>query len=243
MKLNIITPFYNVDRWIDKHIEMLKKQTESHFTCVLVDDLSTDNSYDVCCSLIKGDDRFILIRNEEKKYALRNFVESIKMLNLDDEDVIITVDGDDWLYDENVLKKVKNVYEQKKVLMTYGNYMNYPSRTLGHCDSYPLNVIEKNNYRGYAWLASQLRTFKFKLWKNIREEDFLDNEGHFLQVTYDLAMMYPMLEMSGGNFHCFREPLYVYNRENELNDYKIKGGMQRQYDIIIRNREKYGRIF
>ena len=54
-------------------------------------------------------DRFNLILNKEKKFALKNIYEGIKLLNPSDEDIIITIDGDDWLYDSTVFDKVKNI--------------------------------------------------------------------------------------------------------------------------------------
>lgn len=243
MRINIITPFYNVEKWISKNIEMLKQQTHTDFRCVLVDDLSTDKSFDVCRDIINNDQRFILIKNKEKKYALKNIIDSINILGLSDEEIIVTIDGDDWLYDKFVLEKVNKIYEIKKILLTYGNYLNYPTNTLGHCSPYPKHVIDNNSYRQDNWRASHLRTFKYKLWKNIKQEDFLDEEAKFLDVTWDLAFMFPMLEMSGGKFHCFREPLYVYNRQNDINDYKIKLQRQRFYETYIRRKNRYERLF
>lgn len=238
-KIKIVVPFYNVEKWILKTVKSIQSQNYKQFTCIIIDDMSNDNSYDICFNQIKNDDRFVIKRNTTKKCALQNIYEAIEEICDNEEDIIITVDGDDWLYDDNVLEKVVSAYEEKDISMTYGNFINYPKNSLGYCTRYSQHTIDNNLYRKDTWKATHLRTFKYKLWKNIKKQDLLDENGNFYDVTWDLAFMFPMLEMSGGKFHCFTEPLYVYNRDNCLNDEKIKLERQKKYDSIIRNKQSY----
>ena len=62
--------------------------------------MSTDNTLEHYYSEIGNDTRFNITINTEKKYALRNTIDCLNNLNLDDDAVIIQVDGDDFLYDE-----------------------------------------------------------------------------------------------------------------------------------------------
>ena len=64
----IITTFYNVEKYIQKCILSLKVQTFKDFKCYLIDDMSTDSTLELIKPLIKGDSRFELIVNSEKKY-------------------------------------------------------------------------------------------------------------------------------------------------------------------------------
>ena len=241
-KILVIVPFYNVEQWIQKCIESIKDQKYENFSCVLIDDISTDDSYKKCIEVVGEDKRFTIIKNEEKKYALKNIIDGISSLSPDDEDVIITVDGDDWLYDERVFNKINNIYARKNCLITYGNYERYPDGKLGHCTKYPDHVVKNNLYRRDTWRASHLRTFKYKLWKNINNSDFLDENGEYLDVAWDLAFMFPMLEMAAERQAFINSPLYVYNMSNPNNDFKKKIEKQRMYDGMIRRRSKYERI-
>lgn len=238
-KFLVVVPFYNVEEWIEKCVDSIKNQTYENFSCVLIDDMSTDRSYERCVKSVGDDSRFSIVKNVEKKYALKNIVEGIILANPVDDDIIVTIDGDDWLYDDKVFQKVNQAYEYTGCLLTYGNYERYPDGKLGHCSKYSANVINTNSFRQDMWRASHLRTFKYKLWKNIKEKDFLDNEGSYLDVTWDLAFMFPMLEMAGDRQECFIEPLYVYNMSNPMNDFKKKLQRQRTYDGIIRRRPRY----
>ena len=58
----------------------------------MVDDISTDNSYNPAKQIIEGDDRYIIIKNTQKKFALKNIIDWISLLEPNDEDVIMTID-------------------------------------------------------------------------------------------------------------------------------------------------------
>ena len=67
MKLSICTSFYNVEKYMESFISQLKNQTCSDFVCILVDDGSTDKSYENCVMAIGRDKRFSVIRHEKNK--------------------------------------------------------------------------------------------------------------------------------------------------------------------------------
>jgi len=236
----IIVPFYNVEKWIKFCIKSIKIQTYTNFKCFLVNDVSNDNTAKIASELIKDDNRFVLINNSVKQYALKNIFDAINFSNPSNEDVIITLDGDDWLYDEFVLQYLNDVYNKTDCNITYGKYVEFPSGIVSkYVSKYSDHVIENNLFRNDSWKATHLRTFKYKLWKNIQHQDFLDEYNNFLDVTWDMAFMFPMLEMAGNKQECLDKILYVYNRDNPLNDDKIKRQKQLKYEDIIRKRKKY----
>ena len=89
--------------------------------------MSTDNTLEHYYSEIGNDTRFNITINTEKKYALRNTIDCLNNLNLDDDAVIIQVDGDDFLYDENSIGKVIECYNYTGCWVTYGSYINKSS--------------------------------------------------------------------------------------------------------------------
>ena len=129
-KFNIIVPFYNCEKWIGKCIDSIKRQKYKNFTCVLVDDMSTDNTVNLVSDRIAGDERFKLVVNKTKKFALRNIVEAIDGLECKDEDVNILLDGDDWFASSKTLCRLCDAYEDE-TLMTYGSYVYNPGGQKG----------------------------------------------------------------------------------------------------------------
>ena len=97
----ILTGFYNAEKYIERCIGSIMSQSHTDFTCYITHDLSTDNSVPLIKEMIKGDDRFILIDDNDKKlYQTGNFDKVIRNNpKISDNEVLIEVDGDDWLPD------------------------------------------------------------------------------------------------------------------------------------------------
>ena len=242
----IIVPFYNVEKWIDKCIKSIKLQDYKNFTAFLIDDISTDNTANVVKELIADDDRFVFIENKEKKYALKNIVEAIETSGDSESDIIVTLDGDDWFATKKALSVLNNRYNETGCIITYGSYIEYPSMKKGKfCQKLPQSTILKNSYRQNTWLTSHLRTFKRGLWNKINKDDLLSDkkENKFYEMTWDMAFMFPMLEMAGPLSLHIPETLYCYNRQNPLNDDKVNHQLQLKTEVEIRNKKPYKNKF
>ena len=239
----IIVPFYNAEGFISRCIYSLKRQQNKNFKCYLIDDISDDKSGQIAALYTENDPRFELIQNEDKKYALGNIAETIASINdINDNDIIILLDGDDWLSANSVLSHLEKVYNDTNCLMTYGSYVYAPTGQKGvEPSEYPTDVIQNNTYRTDQWRASHLRTFKYKIWKEINQDDLKNADGYY-KVAYDQAIMLPLLEMCGPSAHYIPEIMHVYNRINPLNVDKIKQSEQHQTSLEIRSKEPYQRL-
>ena len=98
-----------------------------------------------------------------------------------------------------------------------------------------------NLYRQDQWRASHLRTFKYKLWKNLDQSDLQNDDGYY-KVAYDQAIMLPLLEMAGNKAEYIPEIMHVYNRINPLNVDKTKQQEQFQTAQEVRAKKPYQRI-
>lgn len=58
-------------------------------------------------------------------------------------------------------------------------------------------------------------------------------------MAWDLAFMFPMLEMSSYKSHYVKDMLYAYNLVNPLNDHKVDNTYQVKLEKEIRSKEKY----
>lgn len=241
---NIIVPFYNAGPWIGKCINSIKRQTHTKFRCYLVDDMSTDNTVELIRKEIVDDNRFELLVNKTKCYALKNIVNTIVDNDFDDEDVNILLDGDDWLSSINVLSYLDSKYSEDKCLMTYGNYVYYPSGKFGvEPSQYPDSVVKSNGFRGDMWRASHLRTFKTMVFNHLDLNDLKNDSGDYYKTAYDQALMLPLLEISGENSLYIDKTLHVYNRDNPLNVDKTKAKLQSETARKIRQMSKYEKKF
>ena len=209
----------------------------------MIDDCSTDNSATIASLSTIDDKRFELVQNIDKKYALGNIAETIGNIeDIDDEDIIILLDGDDWLPSNKTLSHLEKVYNSQDCLMTYGSYVYAPHGEKGVEPSrYPQDIIDNNSFRTDQWRASHLRTFKHKLWKEINHDDLKNDEGYY-KVAYDQAIMLPLLEMAAERAVYIPEVMHVYNRINPLNVDKTKQEEQFQTAQEVRSKTPYQRL-
>ena len=240
---NIVVPLYNVERWVARNIRSIKAQKYQNYRVVLVNDMSTDGSVEVIEREIKNNEKFSLVHTEQNGGALNSTKFGINFLNPKDEDVIIVLDGDDWFSRPDSLDIVAKTYEEKECLMTYGSYIEYPRKIRGKFSrQIPEEILKNKSFRQSEWMTSHLRTFKYVLWRNIKEEDFFNSEGKVYSMAGDLPAMFPMLEMAEERSAFIEEIIHVYNRDNPLNEDKVNHELQYSIAFEVRNKPKYSRL-
>jgi glycosyltransferase involved in cell wall biosynthesis len=214
-------------------------QTYSNWHALYINDASTDDTLAKVENFIKErhmEDKIRLINNETRQGAMGNIYKGVHMA--DDWDVIVIYDGDDWFGRTDVFEILNRAY-QDDVWLTYGSYEIYPSGERGgSARQLSQEVIAANSYRQNPWSTSHLRTFYAWLFKCIKLED-LQLNGAFFAMTYDQAMMHPMLELSKGRSKYIPEILYIYNMDNPINDHRVDGNLQLKIESIVRSAKSY----
>ena len=239
---NIIVPLFNAEKYIEKCLNSLVKQSYKKFQVKVVDDCSSDSSYEIASSICKENKNFKIFKNPRRIGALHNICNLIN-LNIKEpsKTVDIVVDGDDYLYSGDVLNLVKEKYIQTNCLITYGSHIS--SKGV-QGKKYPRLIREFNLFRKYFWYGSHLRTFRHDLWLALKQPDLIDKNNEYYSVAWDLAMMLPMLEMAGNRQEFMSEILYVYNDNNPISDHKIRRKEQLLAAKEIRQKKIYNkRIF
>ena len=240
----VIIPSYNNIKWYEKNLDMVAAQSETYtnWRAIYIDDCSKDGTGDAVEKYITDHNlgnKITLIKNSENHGAMCNLYNVINSCK--DNEIIVTLDGDDWFPNNNVLFFINQVYKDENIWITYGQYIKYPNREIGHCEEIPYSVIEKNTFRSYKWVSSHLRTFYAGLFKKIKKEDLMKN-GTFYSVAWDLAMIFPMLEMAGKHSKFIDQVLYVYNCTNPISDCVKNSKLVVNSDHEIRAKQKYRKI-
>ena len=234
---NIIVPLFNAEKYVAKCLNSIIEQSYKNFQVQVVDDCSTDESYEIAHSICSRYENFNVVKNSKRIGALNNIYEMLSRNIIDPSKTIdILVDGDDYLYSGDVLDILYEKYLNTNCLITYGSYLSSKGVT-GH--KYPRLIRELNLYRKYFWYASHLKTFRHDLWLSINKSDFLSHNGHYFSVAWDLALMFPMLEMAGNRQEFIKDILYFYNDQNPISDYKIRRKEQKLAAKEIREKNRY----
>ena len=237
--LVVLVCSYNNQNYYQGNIDSILAQRYSNYHVIYVDDCSPDGTYDSVKSYLaahNAQDKFILIRNEERRKALANLYYAIHLCN--PHSIILILDGDDRFATNEAMLRVNQAYDNPNIWLTYGQYRVQQTGQIGFCEAYPQHIIDHNNFRYYPSGPSHLRTFYAGLFHKVNIDDLLF-QGDFFPMTYDLAIMFPMIEMAAHHHEFIRDVLIDYNEGNPINDHKVGKGLQRKYDLIIRARTVY----
>lgn len=248
LKFLIVSASYQCVSWVDRCIGSVQAQTYPHFKHVLVDDCSSDGTLEKARAKVGNDSRFLMLGNTERCFPLANIVRATREAGGGADDVIVVLDGDDWLAHDRVLENLAKVYEQSEVWLTYGSHkLNYAPRrrdrwlrriVRGKTYAYPEVVAELAHYRYYDFIASHLRSYRRFLWDALRDEDLRDDDGGYYRAAADAATMWPMLEMATAQHWRFlSEVLYVYNNNHGLSENR-PGSRREQLRVAMTVRSK-----
>lgn len=235
----IVIPSYNNEQWCFQNLASALTQNYPHYRIIYINDASTDSTLLIANKIIQDYDssgKITLINNPERLGACANFYHAIHTCQ--PHEIIVVLDGDDWLAHDNVLTILNGVYSSSDVWVTYGQFQEYPSGRIGGARPLPTEVISQCAYREYDWVTTHLRTFYASLFHRIKKEDLL-YQGAFFPMACDLAIMYPILEMAGNHSKFIPDVLYIYNRATPLNDSKVNVQLQRHLDAVIHKMAKY----
>ncbi len=238
----ILIPSYNNQNWVGRCLGSALKQDYENYDVVYINDSSTDSTseeVDRVVDAIKTNAEVAIINNKENKKALCNLYNSI--IDSKSGTIIVTLDGDDWLPNDQVLNKLNKIYSNTDVWMTAGSYID---NVMGSVSSPNVDSdYWSGNIRMKPWTISHLRTFRKELFEKINYEDLMDLDGNFYKFTFDQAMMYPMAEMSGPeHFREAKEVMYVYNRRNPISVDRVHRHDQLRIEQQIRLKKPYKRL-
>jgi len=149
---------------------------------------------------------------------LANILRALTENAFGDEDIIAIIDGNDCLLHNQVFNEVNDMYFSANCLVTYGQYL-LGNGQMGDCR--PYSREEFQHLRSQAWRVSHLKTFKYKVFTAFLQQDpiagtYKNNKGQFHQLSYDIALMTPLLEIAGfENIYFNSAPVYGYRGYGE----------------------------
>lgn len=141
--VSILIPVYNVESFLRECLDSVVHQTYSNLQIVLVDDGSTDRSWDIMQAYAKIDTRIEIYHQTNKGVsATRNhLLEKVK------GDYVLFVDSDDWIEAntiENCINEVKDKHIDIYIFNAKNNSILYQEEViklfLEHCE-----------FRGMLW--------------------------------------------------------------------------------------------
>ena len=105
IKVSIIVPIFNCEKYLEKCLKSIMKQTYHEFELILIDDGSTDESNIICDGYEKKDERIKVIHKKN------GGVSSARNVGLDNAtgDCIVFIDSDDTIDEKYIEIMVNNI--------------------------------------------------------------------------------------------------------------------------------------
>lgn len=216
--LSIIIPVYNIERYLIRCLDSVKKQTEGNelVEVLAIDDGSTDSSGMICDEFSERWANFNVIHKTNgglsaaRNTGIRNASGRF----------LLFLDGDDFLCENAVERIITELQGTSKVDVLIGRYINYDliTQTYTEC-GYHLDKAEVEKERGNSLFHVLLKdkTYEWYAWLNIVSKDYLERNRFFFKegVAFEDAIWTPDVLFSAQKIKYLDEPFYVYLRNRD----------------------------
>lgn len=241
VKFCIAISSYNNAKYVTQNINSVFRQKYHNWRLIFIDDSSNDGMKEIITK-IKNDSRLtdnkftFKINKQRTRSALLNYYNAAHEF-CEDNEVLLMLDGDDMLAHSEVLTMLAEEYKNPNTWLTYGNQLVLvdgiafdTNREIPANSWYKLRDIEfttSHPHTVYVWLFNRI------------EEEDLKYNGNFLTSAWDLAFMFPLLEMAGPKrSKSIDSILYIY-RSHQYNDGKLYSEEQKKFETYIRSKKPY----
>lgn len=187
-KISLIVPIYNVEKYLNRCVDSIIRQTYSEIEIILINDGSTDNCLEICNKYKKQDKRIIVVDKENGGLSdARN-----AGIEIATGKYIMFIDSDDWI-DSNMVNRLYSLISKKdaciaqcdfaRVYNDENIYFNNENINIKVMDSKEAMIsIYKNN--GVKSIVTWNKIYKKELFNTIRFPKGKIHEDEF--TTYKL---------------------------------------------------------
>ncbi len=237
----VVTPFHDAERFIAQNAQRTLAQVYDDFRVVFIDDASTDRSLALLEDTIRQhpetrSKEIHVEKNATRQGSLANTHRAILTYGKP-QDVILLVDGDDWLTHEDVLTIVHARYQRDACWIMYGgaiwkpeDYQTFESSRYSaeEIANLRISLLESWGSLRTKWKVQHLLTFRHALYQQLGALDpdwscLKDRDGCFYKMAGDVAIMLPLIELAGEQkTQHNRSKIYVYNQHGQ-NERELDG--------------------
>jgi len=203
--ISVVMPVYNAEKFLSQAIESVLTQSYKNFEFIIIDDCSTDSSYQISQKYQKNDLRIKLFKNNKNMgvgYTLNQAISKSK------DQYLARMDADDIMDPERLIKQI-NFLKNNKCVVCLGSWMkeiNENNEIIGNRTT-PLlhkHIYEKMFYE----MAIQNPTLMINRNLVPKEFEWCKTDG----ILDDLDLLFKLLQY--GEFANIGEFLMLYRIHN-----------------------------
>src|ERR1017187_7751840 len=100
----------NNSQWVESNLMSVLTQDYANYRVIYFNDASEDDTYSKAIQIAGNDSRFIFITQPERVFKASFFANFTNHFQLESNDILVFLDGDDVFYCENVLSYINEIY-------------------------------------------------------------------------------------------------------------------------------------
>lgn len=217
MKISIIVPVYNCEKYVSRCLDHLLSQTYQDFEIICINDGSKDNSLGILKEYSHKDNRIIVLDQENKGIARTRNIGIQKASG----NYIMFVDNDDYMDNDYLETYVKNALDGDYDIVI-GGYRRIDNK--GKLLNRQV-LSSKSNWSKYIVTAPWAKIYKksFIINNNISFLDYVGEDIYFNLKCYSFKPKTKVINNDGY--------VWFYNNESFSNTNKSKGAKS-NIDIV-----------
>mgnify|MGYP000162792797 CR=1 FL=1 len=234
MKISIVMPLYNAEKFLNETLDSILQQTFTDYELLCINDASNDQTVNIVNEYKKKDARICLINNEERMGAAKSRNRGIETSK---GEYIIFLDGDD-IFDETMLEQAYNKaisYRADIVMFEYAHVISediHKKKNIFHSHEYiekfcksSFDIFDVYPCEMSDWATSpcnKLFSNSFLKTTNLKFQTLKNsNDVFFVEMAYVLAkriiklddmrvMIYARDHSTPTRISFDRDPMCVY---------------------------------
>ena len=211
-KATVVIPVYNAESTVSKTVDSLVNGDEKNVEIILVDDCSTDNSWQICKQLESENTNVVAIKNN-----VNSGVSHTRNVGIENatSPYIVFVDSDDWVAPSYITELLSSVKQSNLLPIVCFNFI-----CNNEISEYLYNPYDRNNSK----LVSGLELFDVLnknllqfCWNKIFKTDVIMknhirfNEKQNMGEDFEFVIDY-MMSTNMDKCLIINKPLYFYTR-------------------------------
>ena len=234
LDVSVIIPAYNAVGCIEKAVKSVQQQTRMSWELIIVENGSTDGTYEKCLSYQEVDSRIHVLQSEKGVSKARN-----KGLESAKGTWICFLDADDYLY-PNAFAQLQTLLTDKKEadIVVYG----HNSEADGTDDISSVSYTTEQEYLDLRCMMLKNPTRYMPVWGKLFARKIIEeHEIRFateLSFAEDADFTFRFMQYGIGGIVSDAQ-LYHYSKDNASTVRTYKKGMADKYMLAMRHTAKY----
>lgn len=217
--ISVIIPVYNTEKYLDKCLSSTVNQTFKDIEIIIVDDGSTDNSYEICKKYANIDNRIVLIEQSNQgqgfarnKALLKSNGEYIFFLDSDD---YLELDAFELLYNKAISKNSELVCSNRQRICSKTNDI------LWYCEAIKVDILNSEEKISYIFSDKIDAMVCGKL---IKKSLIIDNYLFFQNIYLEDIYIAPKIYFYAKNISYINKITYnwIYRENSTSNSFSMK---------------------